>query len=249
MTTGLAAWSKYSERRSGKRPFSSIDVVLGQRKAFADRNEDDPTMTDPIRFFLDGAEVEALPGETIWQVANRQRHRDPASVLAAQARLPRRRQLPRLHGRDRGRAGAGRLLHPQAGAGHEGADRERARPLLAQAGVRAAGRRPAVARGGARPEFALLAMGRPARGRRQPLSAPRRAGARPQPSGDGGAARRLHPVQSVRARLPRGPGQRRDRHGGARPSRKDRVRFRRPDGQRAPASPAANACRPARPAR
>src|SRR6266542_6955128 len=29
-------------------------------------------MTDPIRFFLDGAEVEAEPGETIWQVANRE---------------------------------------------------------------------------------------------------------------------------------------------------------------------------------
>jgi formate dehydrogenase major subunit len=28
-------------------------------------------MTDPIRFFLDGAEVEAEPGESIWQVANR----------------------------------------------------------------------------------------------------------------------------------------------------------------------------------
>src|SRR5215204_2787371 len=29
-------------------------------------------MTDPIRFSLDGVEVEAQPGETIWQVANRQ---------------------------------------------------------------------------------------------------------------------------------------------------------------------------------
>src|SRR5882724_5668835 len=28
-------------------------------------------MTDPIRFTLDGSEVEAQPGETIWQVANR----------------------------------------------------------------------------------------------------------------------------------------------------------------------------------
>src|SRR5215472_14143705 len=28
-------------------------------------------MTEPIRFFLDGAEVEAEPGETIWQVADR----------------------------------------------------------------------------------------------------------------------------------------------------------------------------------
>ena len=29
-------------------------------------------MSEPIRFFLDGAEVEAQPGETIWQVANRE---------------------------------------------------------------------------------------------------------------------------------------------------------------------------------
>src|SRR5271169_4371360 len=29
-------------------------------------------MTDPIRFTLDGTEVEAEPGETIWQVADRQ---------------------------------------------------------------------------------------------------------------------------------------------------------------------------------
>src|SRR5712671_205311 len=29
-------------------------------------------MTDPVRFTLDGEEVEARPGETIWQVANRQ---------------------------------------------------------------------------------------------------------------------------------------------------------------------------------
>src|SRR5262250_2291270 len=28
-------------------------------------------MTEPIRFFLDGAEAEAAPGDTIWQVANR----------------------------------------------------------------------------------------------------------------------------------------------------------------------------------
>jgi len=29
-------------------------------------------MSDPIRFFLDGAEVSAAPGETIWQVADQQ---------------------------------------------------------------------------------------------------------------------------------------------------------------------------------
>ena len=57
------------------------------------------------------------------------------------------------------------------------------------------------------------------------------AGARPQPPGDGGQSRRLHPVQSLRPRLPRSAGQRRDRHGRPRPRREDRVRFRRPDGQ------------------
>jgi hypothetical protein len=31
----------------------------------------DFAMTEPIRFFLNGAEVEATPGETIWQVADR----------------------------------------------------------------------------------------------------------------------------------------------------------------------------------
>jgi formate dehydrogenase major subunit len=34
--------------------------------------EEDFAMTEPIRFLLDGTEVEAEPGETIWQVADRQ---------------------------------------------------------------------------------------------------------------------------------------------------------------------------------
>ena len=55
--------------------------------------------------------------------------------------------------------------------------------------------------------------------------------ARPQPSRDGGQSRRLHPVQSLRPRLPRGAGQRRDRHGRPRPRREDRVRLRRSDGR------------------
>ena len=79
--------------------------------------------------------------------------------------------------------------------------------------------------------------------------ADRSAAAGPQPPGDGGQPRRLHPVQSLRPRLPRGAGQRRHRHGRPRPSGKDRVRLRRPDGRHRLASPAANACRPARPAR
>ena len=73
-----------------------------------------------VTFTLDGREVEAREGETIWQVAKREGIDDPASVLLARARLSRRRQLPRLHGRDRGRARAGGMLHPQAGRWHEG---------------------------------------------------------------------------------------------------------------------------------
>ena len=49
--------------------------------------------------------------------------------------------------------------------------------------------------------------------------------ARPQPPCDGGQSRRLHPVQSLRPRLPRSAGQRRDRHGRPRPQREDRLRF------------------------
>src|SRR5216684_6224193 len=35
-------------------------------------DDEDVAMSEPIRFTLDGAEVEAQPGETIWQVASRQ---------------------------------------------------------------------------------------------------------------------------------------------------------------------------------
>ena len=57
------------------------------------------------------------------------------------------------------------------------------------------------------------------------------AAARSQPRGDGGQSRRLHPLQSLRPRLPRGAGQRRHRHGRPRPSRTDRVRLQRSDGR------------------
>ena len=206
-------------------------------------------MTDPIRFTLDGAEVEAAPGETIWQVAQRVGHRDPASVLAAEARLPRRRQLPRLHGRGRGRAGARRLVHPPPDAGHEGAFAPASAPRRRASWCSSSWS--ATSPSAPRRTTRIRASGNgPTRLEVSDSRFPQRAppARRPQPSGDGGAARRLHPVQSVRAGLPRGAGQRRDRHGRARPWREDRVRFRRSDGRRRPASPAASASRPARPA-
>jgi predicted molibdopterin-dependent oxidoreductase YjgC len=68
------------------------------------------------------------------------------------------------------------------------------------------------------------------------------------PRGNHRQPRRLHPVHALRARLPRRAGQRRDRPGLPRPGCEDRVRPGRPDGRTRPAWPAANACRPARPA-
>ena len=53
------------------------------------------------------------------------------------------RQLPRLHGRDRGRARAGGKLHPHADARHEGQDPDRPRQDRAPDGLRAADDRPA----------------------------------------------------------------------------------------------------------
>ena len=162
------------------------------------------------------------------------RHQAAAPVLLAEARLPAGRQLPRLHGRDRGRARAGGKLHPHAVARHEGQDPDRPRqdraPMVAELLITD---QPAI-EVRARPGFRTLEdrqapeASRPAA---SPSATDRGAGARPQPRRDGGQSRRLHPLQSLRPRLPRGAGQRRDRHGRPRPSREDRVRLRRPDGR------------------
>ena len=80
------------------------------------------------------------------------------------------------------------------------------------------------------PEFEILALGRKGRGHRKPLSRRRALAGRCQPSGDARQPRCLHPVRAVRARLPRGPGQRRHRHGLSQSRFQDRVRFRRSDG-------------------
>jgi hypothetical protein len=151
-------------------------------------------------------------------------------MLAARARLPRRRQLPRLHGRGRGRAGAGRLLRPQADRGHEGQHRHRPGRLGAPDGDGAAPRRPARAGGRARPDQPPLGLGRADGGGGEPL--PRAGAARPRlvAPRDGRPARRLHPVRAVRARLPRGPGQRRDRNGLPGPQCRPGLRPGRPDG-------------------
>ena len=52
-----------------------------------------------------------------------------------------------------------------------------------------------------------------------------------EPPGHARQPRRLHPVRALRARLPRGAGQRRDRHGLPQRRRQGGVRLRRPDGR------------------
>ncbi len=101
----------------------------------------------------------------------------------------------------------------------------------------------------ARSDLQILELGRQDGDRDRPLPGAREGRARPQPSGHGGQSRRLHPLQSLRARLPRSAGQRRDRHGRPRPSTKRSCSISTIRWATRLASPAANACRPVRPAR
>ena len=102
-------------------------------------------MSDVIRFTLDGRAVTAAPDETIWQVAKRNGIDIPHLCYTAGARLPGGRQLPRLHGGDRGRARAGGVLHPQAGGRDGGPLRIGTRGALPRHGDGAAARRSARA--------------------------------------------------------------------------------------------------------
>ena len=85
-------------------------------------------MSDQIVFKLDGKEVAARAGETIWDVAKREGTKIPHLVPRRLARLPRRRQLPRLHGRGQGRARADGVVHPQADRRHGSVDAIRSAP-------------------------------------------------------------------------------------------------------------------------
>ena len=183
---------------------------------------------------MDGKEIDIRAGETIFRAGRRHDIKLPHLCYSPEARLSAGRQLPRLHGRDRGRARAGRKLHPHADARHEGQDPDRPRQDRAQDGRRTAAHRPAGHRDRARSGQRALEDRQAPEDRARPLPQARAIDV-PAPdrshAGDGGQSRRLHPVQSLRPRLPRSAGQRRHRHGRPRPSRKDRVRLRRSDGR------------------
>src|ERR1700745_1164833 len=105
-------------------------------------------MTEPIVFLRAGDKVPADPGETIWQVADRQGIEIPHLCW-----LPKpgyradgncRACMVEIEGERGPAASSGRKPRPavrtQADPGHEGPDGERARQVFAQDGVRAAGR-------------------------------------------------------------------------------------------------------------
>ena len=181
-------------------------------------------MSETITFSLDGREVEAAPGETIWQVARRfgvdiphlcwlpePGYRADGNCRACMVEIEGERTLA-----------ASCIRKPTAGMTVVSAS-ERARTarrmvmelLLADQPPPAAAHHPDSRLWQWAGHIGVTSSRFP---RRQ------RAGGRPQPPGDGGQPRCLHPLHALCPRLPRGPGQRRDRHGLSQCRRPDRVR-------------------------
>ena len=127
-------------------------------------------MDDRITFTLDGREVSARPGESIWEVAKR-----PAPASRTSATPTRRATAPTATAApawSRSRA-SGCWPPPASARRHRGwwsRTGERAGGDGAGDGDRAPARRPAGARGGARPLEPALADGRPAGRRRRAAS-------------------------------------------------------------------------------
>ena len=65
-------------------------------------------MSDTVTFTLDGAEVSAPAGQTIWDVTKGQGLYNSPSMSPRRTRISIRRQLPRLYGRGRRGTDAGR---------------------------------------------------------------------------------------------------------------------------------------------
>jgi len=181
----------------------------------------DSNASKPNTFFIDDREIDIREGESIFRAARRLDIKLPhlcyspkpgyrATAIAASAWL-------------RSRANAcSRELHPSARAGHEGQDiDDRAKTARKMVAELLLTDQPAVEVAHDNDsEFWKTAKRQASLTAASPSASATRAGAGPQPSGDGGQSRRLHPVQSLRPRLPRSAGQRRHRHGRPWPSRK-----------------------------
>ncbi|MFC7556933.1 molybdopterin-dependent oxidoreductase [Pseudoroseomonas wenyumeiae] len=127
-------------------------------------------MSQVIAFELDGAMVEAMPGETLWEAAHRlgteiphlchrpePGYRPDGNCRACMVEIEGERVLA--------------LLHAPTDTRDEGAQRQRACRARPPAGDGTAAGRPAGARGLARPELPPLGLGRPDGGDGEPLPA------------------------------------------------------------------------------
>ena len=121
-----------------------------------------------------------------------------------------RRQLPRVHGRDQGRARARAVVLPRSRRAGMEVSSNSARAVHSQKMIveLLASDMPERAY---KTDSELDYWQRDARHRHAALRAPRAARRRPVASGDGRQPRRLHPVHALRARVPRGAGERRHR--------------------------------------
>ena len=173
-------------------------------------------MSEPITgiaFELDGAPVEARPGETIWAVAQRlgthiphlchrpePGYRPDGNCRACMVEIEGERVLAASCKRTP-------AIGMQVRTASDRATRARAMVmelLIADQPARATS---------PDPDLAVLVGSRLRRARDQPLPCRTALGPGPEPPRDAGEPRRVHPVQPVRARVPRGAGQRRDRDG------------------------------------
>ena len=186
-------------------------------------------MTD-IVFELDGKNVEAKPGETIWQVAQR---------LGTE--IPHLCYLPEPGYRADGNCrvcmveiegervlAASCMRNPAPGMKVKTATEraEKARNMVMEL---------LVADQPARetshdPSSKLWSWADKTGVTTSRFPAAERWAARSEPRRHARQSRRLHPMRALRARLPRGAGQRCDRHGLPERGRQDRVRLRRSDG-------------------
>ena len=168
-------------------------------------------MIDTVSFSLNGQTVEAQAGETIWQVADASGHEIPhlcyspepdyradGNCRACMVEIEGERVLP--HPASANRA-PGMKVNSASDRARDGA----------QDGLRNADRGPAGTPTAHDPESKFWNwasdMGVESR---FPARETHRVDQSHTPCGQ---PRRLHPLQSLRPRLPRGPGQRRDRHG------------------------------------
>ncbi len=180
-------------------------------------------MSEAITFTIDGEEVTAEAGESIWQVAKRhgktiphlcytpmQDYRADGNCRICMVEIEGERTLA-----------ASCIREPAPGMVVKIASRTRR--IRPQYGAGTARRRSAGRRGGPHHHVGALVLGRLHGHRYLPVPAPRCCSRRSQPSRHGGQSGCLHPLQPLCTRLPRDPGQRCHRHGLSRQPCQDRL--------------------------